>query len=162
MERFKNCFSMLIILFIFWMLFTFDFTISNILTGLFMSGITCAISRNVLKDYKGNRLKIPNLIVLIKFFFRLIYEIYKASFIHIVRIIKKDSKPVIVEVDLEVKDPFIITIISNAITLTPGTITVDTDKNRLYVLSIRDDGEKGEQIKKNIKEKFEKLFLKEG
>lgn len=47
-------------------------------------------------------------------------------------------KPDVLEVNLRVKNPTAVTILSNSITLTPGTLTMDYDQNRnsLYVHGI--------------------------
>src|SRR6056297_514082 len=89
----------------------------------------------------------------------LIKEIYISSFSYIKRIIKKDCQPFITEVELEVKDPLIITIISNSITLTPGTITVNAEGNKLTVLSLKDCKDGPETVRKEIRENFERYFI---
>lgn len=162
MKKLRLLLGIFLTLFVFWMLFTLDFCINGIILGVFTSLLITIFSFYVIYDHSGFSFRIPNLFTFIHYSFRLIYEIYRASFIQILRIIKQDNHSVIIEVKLDVTDPLLITIIANSITLTPGTITIDTDDNILFVLSIKDDGEDGEQIKQSIKNRFEKYFLKKG
>jgi multicomponent Na+:H+ antiporter subunit E len=73
-------------------------------------------------------------------------------------IIKKDCIPCIAEVDLTISDPLFITIISNSITLTPGTMTIDVNDNKLTVLSLKNCCDY-ELISAEIKNKFENFFI---
>jgi multicomponent Na+:H+ antiporter subunit E len=147
------------ILFLFWLLLTFNLNFENIITGIIISIFVARASYNILYDDNGFKFKFPSLLKLIKYSFVLLIEIYKASFVHIIRIIKKDCDPSIITVRLDITDPLLITIISNSITLTPGTITIDTDKNKLTILTIKDYLQNGNTIEENIKEKFERLFF---
>jgi multisubunit Na+/H+ antiporter MnhE subunit len=154
--------TLFILLCIFWFHFTLDLSPLNIGIGVVVCLIITIISARTFADDKEPVLVIPNALVMSKYFLQLIYEIYLSSFINIMRIIKKDQDLVVVEVNLEVTNPLPITIIANSITLTPGTITVDSNESTLYVMAIRDDGMNGEGIRKDIKEKFEKHFLLKG
>jgi len=162
MKKFKLLLEIFPTMILFWMLFTLDFRLQGIILGAFISLLITLFSINFIYDHSDFSIRIPNLFTLMQYSFRLIYEIYRASFMQILRIIKQDNHSVIVQVQLDVTDPLLITIIANSITLTPGTITVDTDDNTLFVLSIKDDGEDGEQLKQNIKNRFEKYFIKKG
>lgn len=136
-----------------------NFEFINLIVGLFVSIIVTIFSFNVLFDNTRSKYKVPKFSIILKYFLNLIFEIYRSSINHMLRIIKKDCNPIIVEVTLDLTDPLLIMLISNSITLTPGTITVDTENNKLTVLSIKDYGENGRRIAKDIKDKFEKLFI---
>ena len=62
-------------------------------------------------------------------------EIVKSSFavIKIVFSKKLEIQPQIVFFEVPLKSEFLLTILANSITLTPGTITVDVDENRFCV-----------------------------
>lgn len=155
----KAWFELCLSLFILWILFTLDFKFWNLKMGIVICIFITCISFDIFYDNLKSSIRIPNIITLLKYFIILLFEIYKSSFINIMRIIKKDHKLTIIEVELKIKEPLIVTIISNSITLTPGTITIDWDKDKLYVLAMKDDGTNGERTKKYIKEKFENHFL---
>ncbi|MCY6369144.1 Na+/H+ antiporter subunit E [Clostridium ganghwense] len=162
MIKFKPQYETFAILLLFWFLFTLDFSLWNSIVGTIISVIITRFSFGIVYDDSDFIVRIPNVFILIRYSFRLIYEIYRASFLQIIRILKKDNDSVIVKVELDITDPFLITIIANSITLTPGTITVDAVDNILYVLYIKDDGKDGEKLKKDIKNRFEKYFIKKG
>lgn len=155
----KFNYKLFILLYAFWMILTLNFELINLIVGFITSIIVTIFSASILLDETESKFKTPKFLILLKYFLRLIFEIYKSSFSHIVRIINKDCNPIIVKVTLDLKDPYLIMLIANSITLTPGTITVDTDKNKLTVLAIKDYGENGKKISKDIKKKFEKFFI---
>lgn len=151
--------KLFLILLIFWVLFTFDFSYLNLITGIIICLVVTRLSNGILYNEKGFVFKSIKLNIIIKYFFILMLEIYKSSFSYIVRIIKKDCEPCIVELELSVKDPLIITIISNSITLTPGTLTVDAKDNKLTVLALKFCMDCELAVVRYIKEKFEKFFI---
>lgn len=153
----KINFKLIALLFVFWLLLTLNFELNNLLIGLLSSISVSFFTLNVFKDNKS--LKIPSLYSFCLYFFKLIFEIYKSSFSHILRIIKGNCNPTIVNVQLDLRDPFLIMLISNSITLTPGTITIDVNENMLTVLSVEDDKENKKTISMDIKDKFEKHFI---
>ncbi len=65
----------------------------------------------------------------IEFFVVLVVEIIKAVFDTTARNLKGDVDPVVVEIRPDLKRPVSLAILSNTITLTPGTITVDMDQD---------------------------------
>ncbi|MBP2027896.1 multicomponent Na+:H+ antiporter subunit E [Acetoanaerobium pronyense] len=144
-----------LIVFIFWMLFSLNLNLNNILLGLISSFVVINITWDFVSDNKI--FKIPTLKVLIKYSSNLFLEIYKDSFTHLKRIIKKESDPYIIQVKLPTEDPIVITMVSNAITLTPGTITVDVEKNILYILDIEGNSNKDETIN-SILDSYKKVF----
>ncbi|PAB57053.1 Na+/H+ antiporter subunit E, partial [Anaeromicrobium sediminis] len=112
MKKMKQNFKLFLIQFLFWMFLTLDFTPLNFIIGIVFSSIVTKASYGVLYDNNGYKFDFPRISTFINYILKLIVEIYKSSFSYILRIIKKDCEPIIVEVDLEVKDPLIITIIS--------------------------------------------------
>lgn len=69
--------------------------------------------------------------IIIKYIVLLFPAIYKDAYLHIKRIIKKQSNPHILEITLPTTNPVILTMMANFITLTPGTITVDIKESTL-------------------------------
>lgn len=63
----------------------------------------------------------------IAYFIVLIFEITKACFDVILRMISGDIEPVVVEIYTDLKRPISQTLLANSITLTPGTVTLDLD-----------------------------------
>jgi multisubunit Na+/H+ antiporter MnhE subunit len=158
-KRLKVAGELFLCLLIFWLLFTMSLSIQNILIGICVSFLITHISLRVFYADFETVIRIPNIFTLSKYLVRLIYEIYIASFVNILRIIKADYDIKLVKVQLDITTPLLVTIIANSITLTPGTITVEAKGNILYVLTMKDDGLGGAKIQKDIKDKFEKYFL---
>lgn len=159
MRRFKNNYKLFIFLMGFWLLLNMSFKPLNLFAGVIVCLFVTRFSEGILYNHRGFVFKAIKLKILIPYTMNLIKEIYLSSFSYIKRIIKKDCQPFITEVELKVRDPLIITIISNSITLTPGTITMDTDRNKLTVLSLKDCKEGPETVKKEIRENFERFFI---
>ena len=65
----------------------------------------------------------------IEFFIRLVVEIIKAVIDTAICCLKGDVDPVVVQIKPDLKRPVSLAILSNTITLTPGTITVDMDQD---------------------------------
>lgn len=158
-------FKIYVTFFAFWLLLTLNLELWSIITGLIISSAITKISYGVLYDRNGFRFRTVGIITIIKYFINLLFEIYKSSFNYLVRIIKKDCEPCIVDVVLDVTDPLLISIISNSITLTPGTITVDAEGNKLKVLTLKNCNSCEDCqviVQKDIKDKFESFFIKKG
>ncbi|MFT9496095.1 Na+/H+ antiporter subunit E [Anaerosolibacter sp.] len=145
-----------------WFIFTLDVSLENAFIGIIVSGIITLMTLKIFSDLKADPFSMTQVYITTKFLLRLIFEIYKSSFIHILRIIKKDENPVIVEVELSVENPYLVTMISNAITLTPGTITVDVQGKKLYVLTIKGHDHDHQALQQEIKRKFEAPFIEGG
>ncbi|MGO1368687.1 MAG: Na+/H+ antiporter subunit E [Senegalia sp. (in: firmicutes)] len=148
--------KLFLILFMFWLLLTLNLEISNIIGGLLVSFIVTYLSFGILYSEKGFEFTFPGVFTIIKYFFILIFEIYISAIDLIKSIIKNEYNPSIIELKLNIKDPLLITLVANSITLTPGTITVDKNANHLTVIYIRADKDK--KVEKNIRKKFERIF----
>jgi|SRR6056297_308200 len=159
MRRFKNNYKLFIFLMGFWLLLNMSLRPLNIIAGVLICLFVTRFSEGILYNYRGFVFKSIDKKVLIPYTLNLFKEIYLSSFSYIKRIIKKDCQPFITEIELKVKDPLVIAIISNSITLTPGTITVNADGNKLTVLSLKDCKEDQETVRKEIRDNFERFFI---
>lgn len=147
-------------LYIFWLLLTTNVNPSNIIAGFLSSILITRLSYGILYDEKGFIYDIPKPHIIIKYLITLFAEIYKSAIDHIIIIIKNDYNPTIVEVNLDIEDPLIISLIANSITLTPGTITVEKEGSKLLVLYIKEDV--NNEVEKEIKANFESIFIPKG
>ncbi|MDW7669182.1 MAG: Na+/H+ antiporter subunit E [Bacillota bacterium] len=159
MRRFRNNYKLFIILMGFWLLLNMSLRPLNLIAGALICLFVTKFSEGILYNHRGFVFKAIDVKVLMPYTFNLFKEIYISSFSYIKRIIKKDCQPFITEIELKVKDPLIIAIIANSITLTPGTITVNADGNKLTVLSLKDCKEGPETVRKEIRENFERFFI---
>jgi len=159
MRRLKNNYKLFIVLMGFWLFLNLSLRPLNLFVGVVVCLFVTRFSEGILYNHRGFVFKVIKFKIIIPYTLNLIKEIYISSFSYIKRIIKKDCQPFITEIELKVKDPLIIAIISNSITLTPGTITVDADGNKLTVLSLKDCKDGPETVKKEIRENFESFFI---
>lgn len=93
-----------------------------------------------------------------------IYEVIKANLDVAYRIILPHMpiKPGIVKIKTNLKSAAGLTILANSITLTPGTLSVDIDKESgyIYVHWIYVRSQNVEETTKRISAKFERILLK--
>ena len=91
-----------------------------------------------------------------------IWECLKANIDVAFRVIhpSRPIKPGIVKIKTALKSDIALTFLANSITLTPGTLTVDVDKERgfLYVHWINVKSEQLEDATKFIAQRFEKIL----
>jgi len=144
-------------LFIFYMLLTMDFSAPSIGTGLMLSFAVSYFSSKLLYDPSGKmeEVRIPGPLKLISYLLFLILSIYKAAFRYMLHIIRNDEEPAALRIRLHTANPFIVSLIANSVTLTPGTITLSTKGDELTVLCIK--GDLGyESLRAEITEGFER------
>jgi multicomponent Na+:H+ antiporter subunit E len=102
-----------------------------------------------------------NVLRLMRFTFFLFFEIFKSGLSIIPLIITGKSNPTFVEISTELDRNMDLIVLSNSITLTPGTITVDLEGQRLVVLWMNPLTDNTTKAGSLIKGKIEK-FIKEG
>jgi multicomponent Na+:H+ antiporter subunit E len=147
-------------LLIFWVALTASFQPMSLFLGVLVSVIVIIITHIVIKDDYESILKEIKIFRFLKFSAVVIIEIYLSSFYHIFKIVKNDSKSMVLTVELECSDPLLVTFIANAITLTPGTITLDIDDQiNLIVLAIVRDEEEIQEIKDKIINKYQRILM---
>ncbi len=111
----------------------------EIILGIILSIISGLIISKIFSWLKINlSLKFLNpvrwFLFLIYIIFPLFFSIIKANLEVAYRIITNKIKPGIVKISPNLKTDFGITLLTNSITLTPGTLSVDIDKeNNIYV-----------------------------
>ena len=120
---------------IFWLMLTFEFTISNLIVGAVASLITAVIFtrffvKNVYKLIQPKRY-FWFLVYLVVF----IWECIKANIDVAYRVLHPAMpiRPGIVKVKTTLKSDLAKMLLANSITMTPGTITVDIIDDYLYI-----------------------------
>lgn len=157
-------YKLFLLVLVFWFLLALNFRIETIIAGVIVSlGITIG-SYNVLYDDKGylyHRIRMRTLFVYVIYLFA---EIYKAAFRYVYNLLKYHYEPVVFTMKVDVDDPVLVGIIANSITLTPGTISIDSNsKDRtITVLTIAKSGITQKELEKDIRDKFVKLLKRKG
>lgn len=127
---------MFLLLFVCWIIFNQNFTLEIAIFGVVISAFiywfACRFMGFGIKKDLFFAKKVP---LILAYFAVLFKEVIKANFVLISMFIKgkKDREPVIVEFDTRLKNRVSRVFLANAITLTPGTITVSLEGNTLKV-----------------------------
>lgn len=128
-------------LFIFYMLLSMDFSAPGVAIGLSLSLAVSYFSVRVLYDPAGSadEVRIPGPLRLLSYLLFLLLSIYRASFRYMLHIIRNDEEPAALRIRLHTSNPFIVSLIANSVTLTPGTVTLSAKGDELTVLCIKGD-----------------------
>ena len=98
-----------------------------------------------------------NFWLVLTYFWIIIRDTYVMGFDTIVRTFKGNIKPNFIPYRSELHDEFLIVLLANAITMPPGTITVDRDGNEMTILTV---GYEKNEFRKTTNDKIEKLIKK--
>lgn len=159
-QKFRSILVAILPLILFWFLLVPSLEPFLVMQGIFAVGLVLLFSNSWMSSSHSTQYSVLHgFICLPKYIGLLIQSIYRSAFSVTVAIIKHDTHPGIVEVPIRAKTPLVQTLIANAITLTPGTITLDIQDTTLYVLSIRDDEATKKQVIHSVQTKLEPLVL---
>lgn len=122
-------------LFALWLLFTFSLDPFSLLLGSIFSLIISMFTYDLFiekeeKIYKGI---LPRFEFFLLYIFVVLWEIYLASFNVVYQIITMNINPGIIKIRTRLKSKLAQALLSNSITLTPGTVTIDLQKDHLYI-----------------------------
>ena len=149
---------MFVLLFLLWVALNGKITLEIALLGLPIAGFCYWFMCKFLEYSPAkDRMFFKNLPTAVVYGVVLIAEIIKSSItaVKIVYSPKIDIQPQIVFFEVPLKSEFLITLLANSITITPGTITVDVQDNRFCVHAL--DYTMTEDIENSV---FVKLLMK--
>lgn len=132
---------MFVLYFILWIIFNSQITpeicIFGVLIAALLFAFTCRyMDYSIKKELQVYR----KLGKIIRYIFTLVWEVVKANLgtVHLILTQKEEIQPVLVSFHSSLKSPVAQTLLANAITLTPGTITV-TLENGDYTVHCLDE-----------------------
>jgi len=146
-----------VLLMLMWVILTGEPTFANFTFGFLLSFVILRIITGNRDEKKYFRL-VPRIIGFFLFF---VYELVLANLqaAYFIIVSHKKLRPGIVGVPLDAKSDLEITFLTNLVSLTPGTLSIDVSKNRtvlyVYSMNIKDR----DKFVKNIKNGFEKRIL---
>ena len=132
---------MYLLYFLLWIIFNGNFTLEICIFGIVIAGaifaFTCKFMDYSVEKEKQNYRKVFKFL---RYSCVLIMEIVKANFavIHMILYEKEEAEPALVSFHSDMKTPVGRAMLANAITLTPGTITVSLEESD-YVVHCLDD-----------------------
>ena len=160
--KIKNQFALFVVLMIVWFLINNSFQIEIVIIGAVLSLIISLIfgrRTDVLNEFKFTPAAfIYTLVYLLVFF----VELIKSNIDVALRVIKPSLpiNPGIVKTKTVLKSKMARMILTNSITLTPGTLTVDIEDDILYIHWIDVKSEDIDVATEKIVKKFEKILVK--
>ncbi len=158
-RRLYNIFIVLICLLV-WMILIEKPTYLNAAVGASLAiGAVWFNSRVLHHDRESEVFRLQPLI----FPFYILYlllQIYIAGIQTIGKIITGNIHPDIVDIETQLENDLYICFLANSITLTPGTVTIDKEGQKLKVLWLNCETKDKEKAGEMIKGKFEKILRK--
>ena len=136
--RLWNLFRFLItvlVLFVVWLIFSFRLDLYSVLAGLVGSIIISALTfKSFIAEHEASwNSFLPNPFWLLIFFIVLVYFMYSSSVKMLSAVFTGRVSPRIVHFRTRLRSDFARMVLSNSITFTPGTITLDLNDDHLTV-----------------------------
>lgn len=142
----KKIFWIGLLLFSFWLLLTVTYNVISLMIGIGVVLIVLWFNRDLLiNEHESDFYSIKSIIRLIQFLFVLVKEIIIAN-IQVAKIVLDQKMPIqssFFHYPIQLKKPMNQVIYANAITLTPGTLTVDTKDDYFIIHALTDDAKNG-------------------
>lgn len=158
MQKTFRQFQLYLLMMFFWIIINGASDIRSILLGTGFSIVIIRMTYHVIFELDDNIVHLPPAWRFLWFGVVVLISIVKASIDNVVRILKNTGENVVFEMTLETHNTVIITLIANAITLTPGTITLDVEDSKLIVLGYALNDHEIELMKKEILS-YQKPFI---
>lgn len=129
-------------LFLFWIILSPSINIESIVAGVIVCSGIVLYSKDILfNDNEVTLYRISNIKKFLSFIWCLIVEVIKAN-IQVAKIVLSPSMPIspkFVKVPINIKKDFNKVMYGNAITLTPGTLTVDIEEDNYIIHALTED-----------------------
>ena len=158
MRKMFKQFQLYILMMFFWIVLNGKADLKVIIYGTVFSVLIIKMVYHIMFELDDNIIKLPPAWRFIWFGFIVLIAIIKSSFIHLRRIMFKEIDYRTFDVQLVTKNIVIITLIANAITLTPGTITLDVEGEMLKVIGFARSKSDVEEMQREILN-FQKPFI---
>lgn len=143
--------KIIVVLTMFFIVLTEKLTVLNTFTGVVVSILIVSLNKNQWPNTQSFNLK--NLPMWIWFVVILIKEVVVSN-VQVAKIVLSRTMniaPHVVDYQSRLKDEFLLTVYANAITLTPGTMTVDIDRQKMKIHCLNESyaqGLEGSQIER--------------
>lgn len=139
-EEVKSNYEIMILLFLMWIILFEEINLFVLITGLILPVVVILFTDKFLLQDNYDDQYMIGLWQIVKYGFALIKEIFIAGIGVIPNIISGESDVAIVTCETKLTDEFLIDILANSITLTPGTVTIEKKGSTLRILALDSDG----------------------
>jgi len=118
-----------------WLLFSGTLELASLITGVFFSLVVALLTYRffIAENEAGRRALFPRVHLLVVFALLLVFKMYVASFKVLFDLLRGRVNPRIVHFRTRLKSDVARVILANAITMTPGTVSIDLDDDHLVV-----------------------------
>jgi len=134
-ETFSNI-EVILLLFLMWIILFEEITSFVVITGILMSLVVVNFTNKFLLGRKYKSEYAIGLWTMIKYIIRLFYEMFISAIGVIPNITFNETYVKYVTVETELENDFLIAILANSITLTPGTVTIEQNGSTLRILAL--------------------------
>jgi multicomponent Na+:H+ antiporter subunit E len=145
-------------LFVFWLLLTGRFGLRMMVTGILAVGITLGFYQRFLNYFNLDSVAATGFFRIMRFAVRVGQDIFVSAWTHMKRVVFGSPSPEMFTVTLSLEEPMLIALIANAITLTPGSMTVEVNGSELTVLAFVDGDEEVEAFRRQIHTRYEQVL----
>lgn len=143
MQRIKAFLLSVILLTAIWLLLTYPFSVQELVAGLIVAMIVSLLPTGAAAVLREVRVSPRAVAAAVAYVFVFLGALIRANLDVAFRVLKPSLpiSPGIVQIRTSLKTPLARTLLANSITLTPGTITVDTRDDLFYVhwISVADE-----------------------
>lgn len=132
---------MFVLYFVLWIIFNGQITLEICVFGILIAALLFAFACRFMDYNMEKELQVyRKLGKILRYIFTLVWEVVKANLgtVHLILTQREEIQPVLVSFHSDLKSPMTQTLLANAITLTPGTITV-TLENGDYTVHCLDE-----------------------
>ena len=147
-------------LFLLWAALTNAASPGTLLLGLLLA----LVLPFVVAPFWPDALRVSRPGVALKFAVRIVWDMLLANWAVARRVVGPVAKlhPAFVEVPLDLRDPFAATVLGSIVSLTPGTVSIDVDRERwvlqLHALDAPDPDALVRQIKQHYEQPIQEIF----
>jgi multicomponent Na+:H+ antiporter subunit E len=161
MQVLKNNFTLVFLLSTIWCILNEKFSLFTLFIGILISVITIYTVK-IIQPYRNKNYTYSISIFRFCLFVCIVVkDIYLSAFITIRHLLRKELNPQFVHTSTKIKRPWLQALMGNAITLTPGTVTVHLNDGNYIVLWLYPTTIRNKEIKHCIIQNFENILLKE-
>lgn len=133
-KQIQNFIALTVILFLLWVLLTGSIALQELMSGLVVAAAIALIANklNLMDHFKLTRTA-P--VALLRYLYYFFIALVKANFDLARRVLSPSLpiNPAVVEIKTSLKSDLAKLLLANSITLTPGTLTIDVQQQRLLV-----------------------------
>jgi len=138
MNRIKENLVLWIVFTAVWVVLNEQWNGKTVLVGMAVAFLSLRITDRYLLHTTYEHKYYLSPVMVAKYIAYLVVQIYKSGFSSIVRIVKGENDVMLFDYETVIQQDLPICLLANAITLTPGTVTVDKKGKRLRILTFCD------------------------